>query len=87
MTTELKPFGIEGNPIMQGAFASFCHWIFKQDRAHEEFCEDTGMVRTVTGGLAGAIDKATGYDAEYAAKFLDWAVRTHWGEEEKGAAQ
>ena len=87
MNDKLKPFGIEDNPIMAAAFSSFCHWIFGQEWAHEEFRADTGLVRPATSGINAAVDEASGYYAQYAAKFIEWAIVNHWGEDEKDTPQ
>lgn len=80
---ELYPAHIRDNPIMQIAFRDFMDWIWREDGAHEAHCKATGMAPLATGSPIDAmIDKATGHGDAYARSFVDWAIKTQWGEEE-----
>lgn len=84
MSERTQPAFVRDNPIMAGAFASFMNWAYRQPEMHEQHCADTGLTRPQPpkNGLEAMIDKATGYEEKYAASFVEWAIKNHWGTEE-----
>ena len=84
MSAPIQPAYIRDNPIMQGAFAAFIDWIWRQDGAHQQFTEETGERRPKppANGLERMIDEATGHSDAYMGKFVEWAIKTQWGTEE-----
>lgn len=84
MTDRTQPAYIRDNPIMAGAFAAFMNWAYRQDFMHEQHTADTGLTRPPPpkNGLEAMIDKATGHEDQYAASFVEWAIKTQWGTEE-----
>jgi hypothetical protein len=79
---DVKPAFVDDNPIMAGAFAGFMDWLWRQDGAHEQFCAETGHTPWIASksGLDALILKATGFEEKYTAAFVEWAIKTHWGE-------
>lgn len=70
----------EINPIMQGAWAACLSYTITRNDALARFQEDTGLkFCPAKNGLEAAIDKATGFEEEFVAKFIDWFNENIWG--------
>lgn len=81
--TEPYPAHIRDNPIMQGAFAAFMDWAWRQDEFHKAHCKATGCppMLKVSSPLDDMINQETGYEQQYAESFVKWAIKTKWGAE------
>ncbi len=80
----LKPaFG--DNPLMQLAFRDFVFWLWDQEVYRRLFETETKTPPLLAAKtpLEAMIDEATGANGEYVEKFVEWAIKTQWGEEEK----
>lgn len=72
--------------LMQIAFRDFIMWLWSEPAMRRAFENDTGMPPIHdTGRLPTPIDllidKVAGVHEKYAEAFVEWAIKTQWGEE------
>ena len=69
------------------AWRDFILWAWNEPEMRAEFAAKTGIeIQAVTAPINAAIDAATGTSSSFAAQFIEWATREHWGVEHAPAA-
>lgn len=78
----VKPAYCEDNPVMQLAFRDFVLFLWEDQDARLAFEKESGMppLAKATSPFDKLIDQATGLESAYVEKFIEWAIKTQWGE-------
>lgn len=75
----------EDNPIMQGAWAACLSYTIRRTDAPAQFEAESGLKFTpAKNGIEKMIDDATGYEADFLEKFIDWFNVNIWGKRDAG---